>query len=158
MRKDSVSSAATGQAYPHFHLDVLSLQAECLFGLGKHMEAADVVNSCMSDPHCEQHLGVLLAYAKFAAQYGKFEEAIRGLLKVRGWSVFRAIYGGLSLYTAGVLFHIEWYITKSYLLLLYHTISAASHESIQHTDIYTLINPNMPASLGGCIGPARQER
>lgn len=58
------------------------LQAEVLFGLGKHQQAAEVVNNCMGDPQCEKHMSVLLAYSKFAAQYGKFEEAIRSLLKV----------------------------------------------------------------------------
>lgn len=68
--------------YPWFHLDIAALRAECLFALGRHMEAADVVNNCMGDPNCESHMGILLAYSSFAAQYGKVPEAMRSLLKI----------------------------------------------------------------------------
>ena len=74
-------SRANPLSRPRLLLSLL-LQAEVLFGLGKHQQAAEVVNNCMGDPHCEKHMSVLLAYSKFAAQYGKFEEAIRSLLKV----------------------------------------------------------------------------
>ncbi len=81
MTKQSTTATTIGRAYQWFHLDVLALKAHILFGLNKHQQAAEVVNSCMSDPQCEKHLPVLLAYATFAAQYGKHEEAIRSLLK-----------------------------------------------------------------------------
>ena len=82
MKKQASTAQTMGRTYVWFHLDVLALQAEILFGLGKHQQAAEVVNSCMSDANCEQHLPVLLAYSHFAAQYGKYEEAIRSLLKI----------------------------------------------------------------------------
>ena len=59
--------------FPWFHLDIAALRAETLFAIGRHIEAADVVNSCMGDPNCEKHLGILSAYSSFAAQYGKIE-------------------------------------------------------------------------------------
>ena len=68
--------------YPWLHLDIAALRAETLFAIGRHIEAADVVNSCMGDANCEKHMGVLLAYSSFAAQYGKIQEAMRSLLKV----------------------------------------------------------------------------
>lgn len=68
--------------FPWFHLDIAALRAETLFAIGRHIEAADVVNSCMGDPNCEKHMGVLIAYSSFAAQYGKSQEAMRSLLKV----------------------------------------------------------------------------
>ena len=82
--KPSQRSHAKGGkvVYPWFHLDIAALRAECLFALGRHVEAADVVNGCMSDPNCESHMGVLMAYSSFAAQYGKVKEAMRSLLKM----------------------------------------------------------------------------
>jgi len=82
MKKQTSTATTIGRTYQHFHLDVAALQAEILFELGKAQQAAEVVNGCMGDPECEKHLSVLLAYARFAAQYGKYEEAIRCLLKV----------------------------------------------------------------------------
>lgn len=81
MKKQASTAIAINVSHPMFHLDIYALESELLFALGKHQQAAEVVNGCMSDPDCEKHVGVLLAYSTFAAQYGKYEEAIRALLK-----------------------------------------------------------------------------
>ena len=63
------------------HFEIISLQAECLFELGQHSDAADLLNSVMSDPLAESCVPLLLAYSYFAMQYSKVEEPMRALLK-----------------------------------------------------------------------------
>ena len=81
MKKQASTAMSINEPHPHFHLDICALEAELLFAMGKHQQAAEIVNNTMADPMCEKHVGVLLAYSSFASQYGKYEEAIRALLK-----------------------------------------------------------------------------
>lgn len=62
-------------------LDARVLKAECLFELGKHEEAAGLLNDHMQWPGAEEHIPTLIAYARFAMRYKKVEEPVRALLK-----------------------------------------------------------------------------
>jgi len=77
----SSSSRVAGSDAQNVDLDILSLQAECLFASGRHSDAANLINGHMGDAGAEEHMSILIAYSSFALQYGKIPEALRALLK-----------------------------------------------------------------------------
>ena len=77
----SSSSRSAGSEAQNIDLDIIALQAECLFAAGRHSDAANLINGHMGDPGAEEHMSILIAYSSFALQYGKIPEALRALLK-----------------------------------------------------------------------------
>lgn len=63
-------------------LDVVAMRSEILFDIGRHMDAANLINQYVHLDAADSHVNVLLAYASFALKYEKVEEATRALLKV----------------------------------------------------------------------------
>ena len=49
--------------------------------MGNHQGAADLINRRISLPETDSHVGSLLAYSRFALQYDKVGEGLKGLLK-----------------------------------------------------------------------------
>ena len=74
-------SRVAGSAAQNLDLDIIALQAECLFAAGRHTDAAGHLNSHMNDAGAEEHMSILVAYSYFALQYGKVQEALRAMLK-----------------------------------------------------------------------------
>ena len=74
-------SRVAGSEAQNLDLDIIALQAECLFAAGRHTEAAGHINAHMNDAGAEEHMAILLAYSSFALQYGKMQEALRAMLK-----------------------------------------------------------------------------
>lgn len=74
-------SRVAGSAAQNLDLDIIALQAECLFAAGRHTEAAGHLNGHMNDAGAEEHMSILVAYSSFALQYGKVQEALRAMLK-----------------------------------------------------------------------------
>lgn len=85
LRELSTSSSSptrsAGSEQQNLDLDIIALQAECLFAADRHGDAANLINAHMTDPGAEEHLGILLAYSSFALPYGKIPEALRAMLK-----------------------------------------------------------------------------
>ena len=73
--------ARLGPTQTELVLDARVLKAECLFELGKHENAAGLLNEHMHWQGAEDHVPTLLAYARFAMRYNKVEEPVRALLK-----------------------------------------------------------------------------
>lgn len=64
-------------------IDIRVAEAEALFGLSKHVEAADKLNYLMSNPRmkADDHLPTLLLYAKICLIYAKWSDCVRSLLR-----------------------------------------------------------------------------
>lgn len=63
-------------------LEVVAMRSEILFDIGRHMDAANLINQYVHLDAADSHLNILLAYSSFALKYDKVEEATRALLKV----------------------------------------------------------------------------
>lgn len=64
------------------YLDLVAFAATCLFDGGMHREAAEKVNQVMHLPGAGEHLSIVTAYARFALQYNKLEDALNAVFKV----------------------------------------------------------------------------
>lgn len=54
---------------------------DCLFSIGLHGDAADLINSSLFHPNIKSNISFLVAYGSIAAFYSKYDEAISSLLQ-----------------------------------------------------------------------------
>lgn len=64
-------------------IDIRAGEAEALYGLNRHIEAADKLNAVMANPQlkADDHLPTLHVYAKICLAYAKWPDCVRCLLR-----------------------------------------------------------------------------
>lgn len=64
-------------------IDIRAAEAEALYELGRHVEAADKLNAVMNSPtmKADDHLSTLHVYAKICIAYAKWSDCMRSLLR-----------------------------------------------------------------------------